>query len=172
MAEEEQVENETGESARSKLKNMMMIAVGAIVIVTVSVVGTWFFLSRSGDPAADSEAMSDETAEAPQGPALYLAMQPAFIVNYTVGARTRFLQLELSLMTRDGTAIDAANAHMPLIRDRLLEVLAQQDYQSLQTVEGKEQLVTELTRAVQSIMQEKIGRPGIETVLFRSFVMQ
>lgn len=171
MAEEDQVGNESGESARSKLKNMMMIATGAILIATISVVGTWFLLSRGGGPMVEEDTMTEDS-EAPQGPAMYLALQPAFIVNYTVGARTRFLQLELSLMTRDATALDAANTHMPLIRDRLLEVLAQQNYQSLQTVEGKEQLVTDLTQAVQAIMQEKIGRPGIETVLFRSFVMQ
>jgi len=174
MAEDdEQVENESGESARSKLKKMILIAGGGILVASLSIGGTLFFLTRGDDSMAEDAEMSEESAEeAPQGPAMYLAMQPAFIVNYTVGARTRFLQLELSLMTREGEAIDAANAHMPLIRDRLLEVLAQQDYQSLQSAEGKEQLVSELTQAVQTIMQEKIGRPGIETVLFRSFVMQ
>ncbi len=176
--EEEQVEQESGESARAKLKTMLMIAVGAILIATLSVAGTWFLLSREDNPADEdmAEEMAGEegegAAEAPRGPALYLAMEPAFIVNFMTGARTRFLQLELSLVSRNSVAIDAANTHMPLIRNNFLEVLARQDYQALQTVAGKEQLVKELTEAAQAIMQEKIGQPGIETVLFRSFVMQ
>jgi flagellar FliL protein len=99
-------------------------------------------------------------------------MQPAFIVNYQVGPRTRFLQLELSLVTRDLAAIDVANTHMPVIRNNLLSVLAQQDYEQLHTVAGKEALVAELTAAAQGVVETHLGRPGIETVLFRSFVMQ
>lgn len=172
MAEEDDVDNESGESARTKLKNSLMIAGGAILIASLSIGGTLFFLRDGSNGMAGTGDMTADGEVESQAPAMYLAMQPAFIVNYTVGARTRFLQLQLSLVTRDGETLDAANTHMPLLRDQILEVLAQQDYQSLQTAEGKEQLVTDLTETIQAIMQEKIGRPGVETVLFRSFVMQ
>lgn len=114
------------------------------------------------------EGMAAGTA----GPANYLAMQPPFIVNFNEAGRTRFLQLELSLVSRDGAAIDMANRHMPLLRNNILQTLAEQDFETLKTIEGKEQLVASLTATVQATIEEKLGRPGFETVLFRSFVMQ
>jgi flagellar FliL protein len=96
----------------------------------------------------------------------------SFIVNYSVGARTRFLQLELSIVARDHAAIDTANTYMPLIRNNLLEVLSEQDFNNLRTAQGKVQLVDDLTETIQDVMEMRLGRPGVETVLFRSFVMQ
>lgn len=176
MAEEQQAEveeTETG-SGKKKLKMMLLILVGVLVVVGVSVGGTLFLLSPGSDASADESEMSEADMEAAvdAGPANYLAMQPAFVVNYNNAGRTRFLQLELSLVSRDSVAIDTANMHMPLLRNNLLQTLAEQDFETLKTVEGKEQLVESLTATVQATIEEKLGRPGFETVLFRSFVMQ
>lgn len=176
MANETDAETEAEQAessgAKQKLKWIALIALGVILVATLSVVGTWFMLSDriGGDASADTDEMMD--ASAMTGPASYLALQPAFIVNYQVGTRTRFLQLELSLVTRDPAAIDVANTHMPVIRNNLLAVLADQDYERLHSVEGKQVLVSELTAAAQAVVESHLGRPGIETVLFRSFVMQ
>ncbi len=175
MAEEQQadVEEATG-SGKKKLKMMLLILVGVLVVAGVSVGGTLFLLSPGADDAAGETEMSEEEMNAAMnaGPANYLAMQPAFVVNFNEAGRTRFLQLELSLVSRDGEAIDTANMHMPLLRNNLLQTLAEQDFETLKTVEGKEQLVASLTATVQATIEEKLGRPGFETVLFRSFVMQ
>lgn len=177
MAEEQQDTEQGTSSARQKLKMTILIGVGVVLIMTLSVAGTWFLLSSADSAGTESSqtegpGMKDGAMMTTDGPAMYLAMQPPFVVNYTSGARTRFLQLELSLVSRSPAAIDTANAHMPLIRNNLLDVLARQDFDELQTMEGKQALVEELTAAVQAVMQEKLGHPGIETVLFRSFVMQ
>lgn len=176
MAEEEipTTGNESG--GKSRLKLLIMIIGGAVVIAMLSVGATWFLLGRGGEEEAppEPEAIPLTMPEQMQtdGPALYLALQPPFIVNYSVGARTRFLQLELSLVARDPAAIDVANTYMPLIRNNLLETLSEQDFNGLRTAEGKVQLVEDLTKTVQDVMEIRLGRPGIETVLFRSFVMQ
>lgn len=174
MANETDTETDTeqaeGGGAKQKLKWIALISLGVVLVATLSVGATWFLLSDG----AGSESAQGEMMDMPEitGPASYLAMQPAFIVNYQVGTRTRFLQLELSLVTRDLAAIDVANTHMPVIRNNLLAVLAEQDYERLHSVEGKEALVAELTTAAQAVVESHLGRPGIETVLFRSFVMQ
>ncbi len=175
MAEEQQAEVEETGAGKKKLKLMLLILVGVLVVAGVSVGGTMFLLNPGSDGPADDEAnLSEEEMAAAMnaGPANYLAMQPAFVVNFNEAGRTRFLQLELSLVSRDGAAIDTANMHMPLLRNNLLQTLAEQDFETLKTVEGKEQLVESLTATVQATIEEKLGRPGFETVLFRSFVMQ
>lgn len=174
MAEEQQAEVEETGAGKKKLKMMLLILVGVLIVAGVSVGGTMFLLNPGSDESADEAGMSEEEMQAAieAGPANYLAMQPAFVVNFNEAGRTRFLQLELSLVSRDGAAIDMANRHMPLLRNNILQTLAEQDFETLKTVEGKEQLVESLTATVQATIEEKLGRPGFETVLFRSFVMQ
>lgn len=174
MAEEQQADGEESGTGKKKLKTMLLIMVGVLVVAGVSVGGTLFLLNPGAADSTDDAGMSEEemAAAIEAGPANYLAMQPPFIVNFNEAGRTRFLQLELSLVSRDGAAIDMANTHMPLLRNNLLQTLAEQDFETLKTVEGKEQLVASLTATVQATIEEKLGRPGFETVLFRSFVMQ
>lgn len=174
MAEEQQVEGEETGAGKKKLKMMLLILVGVLIVAGVSVGGTLFLLDPGSADSAEEAAMSEEgmAEDAMAGPVNYLAMQPPFVVNFNEAGRTRFLQLELSLVSRDGAAIDMANTHMPLLRNNILQTLAEQDFETLKTVEGKEQLVASLTATVQATIEEKLGRPGFETVLFRSFVMQ
>jgi flagellar FliL protein len=151
-----------------------MILVGVLIVAGASVGGTLFLIGGDSSDGDEDEMMTGEGTGEPvdAGPANYLAMQPAFIVNFNDAGRTRFVQLELSLVSRDIAAIDIANTHMPLLRNNILQTLAEQDFEALKTVEGKEQLVAALTATVQTTIEEKLGRPGFETVLFRSFVMQ
>ncbi|WP_108124461.1 flagellar basal body-associated FliL family protein [Saccharospirillum mangrovi] len=179
MAEEE-IPTTGGEesSGKSRLKLLIMVIGGAVIIAMLSVAATWFLIGRGGGdeevapPAPEEIPLTMPEQMQTEGPAIYLALQPPFIVNYSVGARTRFLQLELSIVARDPAAIDVANTYMPLIRNNLLETLSEQDFNYLRTAQGKMDLVEELTDTIQEVMEMRLGRPGIETVLFRSFVMQ
>lgn len=174
MAEEEQTEAEDTGTGKKKLKMILLILAGVLLVAGVSVGATLFLLSPGAGQDGADEAQSEDGTETDldAGPANYLAIEPAFVVNFNEAGRTRFLQLELSLLSRDPVAIDTANTHMPLLRNDILETLALQEFDTLKTVEGKEQLVESLTATVQATIEEKLGRPGFETVLFRSFVMQ
>lgn len=175
MADEDEIEVEGGSGG--KLKLIIMIVVGVLLVAGLSVGATWFLLKdRLADPNA--EGMSDGGSEPSmalsetQGPALYHALQPAFVINYNSGGRSRFVQTELTVLTRDPASIEALITHNPLIRNNLLDVFSRQDVSTLLSEEGKQKLADELTTAIQDILVVEIGRPGIEAVLFRSFIMQ
>lgn len=172
---EEGVEEEGGKSS-GKLKMIIMIVVGVLLISGLSIFGTWFMLK---DKIAEPEAadiseipMEEPVMTVEQGEAIYHTMQPAFIVNYNVGGKSRFLQIELSVLTRDPAAIELLILHNPLIRNNLLDVFSTQDVMALATAEGKEKLAEDLTKAIQDVLIIEMGRPGIESVLYRSFIMQ
>jgi flagellar FliL protein len=180
MADEEVVDDgldeEGGKKAGGKLKMIIMVVVGVLLISGLSIFGTWFMLK---DQLADPEApdigeipMEEPVMTVDQGEAIYHAMQPAFIVNYNAAGRSRFLQVELSVLTRDPASIEVLILHNPLIRNNLLDVFSEQDVMMLGTADGKEKLAEDLTKAIQDVLIIEMGRPGIETVLFRSFVMQ
>lgn len=169
--------DEIGKSKKGgKLKMIIIIVVGILLIAGLSVFATWFLLKdkmaspENGD--INAIEMTDPSMAVSEGPAEYFDLEPAFIINYNTGGRSRYLQVELSVLTRDTEALAILELHSPLIRNNLLEVFSTQQIGELTSAEGKEMLAQELTSAVQTIVELELGRPGIETVLYRSFIIQ
>ena len=111
-------------------------------------------------------------ANVPDKPAIYYPINPPIIVNFDARGRQRFLQAELALMTRDTDVVSAIELHMPMIRNSLILLIGGHLYEELQTAEGKELLRQQCLQELQRLMQQEIGKPGIEQVLFTNFVMQ
>ena len=159
MAEVEQADAE--EKKKSPL--VLFIVVG-IVLVAASIGGTVFFMSSGGD-----EEVVEETVDPA---AIYFAINPKFQTNYEVNGRQRLFQLAVSLVTREQDVINALATHAPTIKSRLVILLSGQKFDALQTPEGREALRSECLAAVQEILNNEIGKPGVEKVLFTDFVMQ
>ncbi|BCE02235.1 flagellar basal body-associated FliL family protein [Marinicellulosiphila megalodicopiae] len=185
MAEDENKNEEaSAEDADSKkggLKKIILMVVGALLIAGISI-GLTIFLMPKPEPVVDSELTPEELmkAEVQVGEdgkpistePIYLAMKPAFISNYQVGSRQRYLQMEISLFARDQETIDVAKEHEPLLRNNIISILGAQQYDVLRTDEGKKALIDSITVEIQDILLEEMGRPGIEKVLYTSFVLQ
>jgi flagellar protein FliL len=60
---------------------------------------------------------------------------------------------------------------MPLIRNNLLLLMSNRDYQSLMSREGKDKLRQEALAEIRAV-QKKQGGADIEDLLFTSFVVQ
>lgn len=105
-------------------------------------------------------------------PALYYSMDPPLVVNFEDHQAVRFLQIGVDIMTRDPLAIEAAQKHSPLIRNNLLLVISNRDYQKLMTREGKEELRAEALAEVRKILKKETPDAVIEDLLFTSFIVQ
>jgi flagellar protein FliL len=116
----------------------------------------------------ETEAIADSKPEK----AVYHTLRPAFIVNYSTGGKPRFLQAELTVMSRDPAVVEAIITHMPLIRSQIVTFLADQDIFELQTHEGKEQLREGLRVLIDNVLSREEERSGVQSVLLTSFVMQ
>ena len=134
---------------------------------------------RSGWSGSSSKAAAAEHAAAEAAkpklpaPAQYLALEPPFVVNLN-GATggPQYLQVEIQLMTRDAVALSDLERHAPAIRARLLMLLAQQDAQGIADRAGKEKLQAQALAEVRKLMRAETGKPGVEDLLFTSFVTQ
>ncbi len=157
--------------AKQKRKKLIIIIVAVLVLLGISIGGTLTLLGAfSGDPAAEADAASE--AEPTKQPAIYYPLNPAFVVNFEDRGRSRFLQAELTLLLRDTEVTHALDTHMPAIRNALVMLLSAQSFETLQTAEGKEALREQALVKIQEVLQQEIGKPGIEQVLFVNFVMQ
>jgi len=160
----------------------LMLGVGAVLVVAVSV-GTSVFLVKSMVlPAATAEADGGHGGEAGGGhggeggkegqPAIYHAFDPPFVVNFQKPTGARYLQLSVEVVTHDPQVVEAIKQHTPLLRNNLLMLFSAQTYEELSTLEGKQRLREATLAEIQKVLQEKIGKPGVEDVYFTSFVMQ
>ncbi len=164
---------ESGGGGKKKL--IILIVIGLLVVLS-SIGGTLFllgFFDSDEDAEQEGEAAEvvEQVEEKPQ-PAMYFPIKPAFVVNFQARGRQRYLQAEITVMTRDMDIFNAMQTHAPLIKNRVVMVLSGEVYGELQTDEGKELLRQKVLDALQGIMEQEVGKMGIEEVLFTGFVMQ
>ena len=170
--EKDEAPEKTEGAEKPKSKMLLIIIIGALVVLLVSGGVAAFFILSGGDEKGKAEGESEEEVEVQHTAAIYFDFKPPFIVNYQWSGRQRYVQISLSVMTRNQAAVDAIQKHMPLIRNNLVMVFSSQDFEMLRTAEGKEAVRKAALDEMQKILLEEMGEPGIEQVLFTNFVMQ
>jgi flagellar protein FliL len=156
------------EGGKKKGKGKLLLIVGAVVVLVAGGAGGYMFM-RGGHPKSAEQAAEDK---AKAKPALYLQLDPAFVVNFQDDTALRFLQVGVNVMSHDPEAIAAVKEADPEIRNALLMLFSAQDVKTLSDVKGKQKLQASALAEVQRVLKEKIGRPGIDAVYFTSFIMQ
>lgn len=166
---------------KGKLKLIILIVVGLLIAIGGSVGATWFLMHKS-EPAAESAKKDGEKGEPAEGmgpdgkplkkEAIYEVLAPAFVVNFNVNGRQRYMQVSVALMARDKDKVDALKAHMPVLRNNLVLLFSGQNFDNLTTPVGKEMLRQLATASVQELAKKEVGDTTVEQVLFTNIVMQ
>ena len=166
-------EGEEESKPKGSALKIVLIIVLPILLIGSTVAGLYLGgVFGGGESEEVSEEDGDEEEESADGPAVYIPLDPAFVVNFASGGQARFLQITVEVMTRDATVEQQVKTHMPVIRNNLVLLFSSQTYEGVSTLEGKEALREEALEVVQGILEEETGDPGIEAVYFTSFVMQ
>ncbi|WP_432697735.1 flagellar basal body-associated FliL family protein [Marinobacterium sp. YM272] len=169
MADEAQAEDQAPKGSRKKL--IIILALVGVLLVGGAGAAAFFVFGAADEAPA-------ETAEPVREDAIYtkvrtLEGKPMFVVTLqSEDGKRHYMQAYVEAKSRSQTVVDALELHMPLIVARLNTLFSTQTFEHLMTIEGKQELRTQATELVQSIMQEKIGRPGVESILFTNLVMQ
>ncbi len=181
-----ELEEDEGNKKKGGSKLKLIIIVSAVVIVLVggSIGATLYFTGAfSGDDSEEVEEQKEEgeakkssrknkrKGKAPS-PAVYLALDPPFVVNFEDQRAVRFLQITVDVMARDQEVLDAVNTHGPAIRNNLIILFSSQDADAVGTREGKEKLRKDTLAEINKILAAEGADGGLEAVYFTSFVMQ
>lgn len=187
------VAKQAAPAKKGGMKKIIIIAVAAVVLLSGIGGGAWFFLQKSaGADSADAEPAAkgakagkheakteNKDAKVKKGkkgepalPAVYLALDPAFVVNFEDQGVVRFLQITAEVGTHDPLVLDAVKLHMPIIRNNLVMLFSNLNLATVTSREGKEKLRADALLEVQKVLQEQTGEPGVENIYFTSFVMQ
>ncbi|UTA48032.1 flagellar basal body-associated FliL family protein [Simiduia sp. 21SJ11W-1] len=116
----------------------------------------------------------DEEGEAAAKPeALYIPLQPPFVVNYGGPGRLRYLKAELTVRVHDVGAAQSVRHHMPAIRDALVSLMSRQEELVIDTQEGKEQMRKDALGAIQTVIETEEGEDsGVVDVFFDNLIVQ
>lgn len=158
---------------KSNKKTLIIIVVVVLLAIAAAVGGTLFFLGKIPGMGGDQAV-----ASAPVGPqitpsnSVYYSLEPAFVINFNAGRKQRFMQVYVSVKAQSEEAIMQVERHAPVIRNNLNILFAKQDFESLQTPEGKEEMRQAATKEVQDVLAKYGNGVTIDQVLFTNLVMQ
>jgi flagellar FliL protein len=130
-----------------------------------------FKLDKDGKITAIGAPSGGHDGENTGKAAFYYAIDPPLVVNFEDGAAVRFLQITMEVMASNQKAIDSVTKNIPLIRNNLLLLMSNRDYQVMMSREGKEKLRQEALAEIRAV-QKKQGGDDIDDLLFTSFVVQ
>ncbi len=125
-----------GKAAPPKKKSKLLIIIAAAVIVLGGGGAAAFFMMKGkSDPAAEGGEHKAEAAP-PKGPAIYVGLEPPFVVNFEGTDNVRFLQIAVQVMTRDPHVAEVVKQNDPVIRNDLLLLFGSQKSVEIASVEG------------------------------------
>jgi flagellar protein FliL len=174
------------EEPKKKGSSMIMMIVVLLVGLGAGGGGAWFMASKAAKAttahaSADAEEGADgeageggdgEHSAASKKNTLYIALDPALVVNLEDADTVRYLQVEMQLQTKKPAVEEAVKLHMPALRNALLMLLSEQDYHELLKVTGKEKLRVASLAAVRRVLKEQADMGGVDNLYFTSFVSQ
>ena len=157
--------------AAPKKGKLGLILIAVVVLLGGGGAAAYFLLAGGHDK--DKKAEASHPVENPHGPALYVALDPPFVVNFEAEQLVRFLQVTVQVMSRDPLIVEMIKSNDPVVRNDLLLLLGNQNYATISSREGKEKLRLQALEAVRKVVKGAGGKPeAVEAVYFTSFVMQ
>jgi flagellar FliL protein len=161
MSEPEAAAAAPAKKGKSKL---LLIGVPVIVLLAGGGAGAWWYMGKSPDAAAAAAEPEPETAPG------FITLDPV-IVNLADPGGRRFLRISLRLVVKsEEEAKELEEKELVLLKARsaVLELLATQKSEDLQTPEGK----TELKKQIAERATSAFGHAEVTDVLFAEFVVQ
>jgi flagellar protein FliL len=161
---------QAGVAPPKKGKLGLILTIIAVLVLGGGGAAAYFLLGGHKDPKAVAAA---KAKEAEKLPALYVALDPPFVVNFEAEQLVRFLQVTVQVMSRDPETVELVKANDPVVRNDLLLLLGGQHYETISTRDGKEKLRQQALDAVRRVVTSAGGKADkVEAVYFTSFVMQ
>ena len=166
------------------MEKKALIISSVVLLLALGGAAGWFFYTgdlmrwigmaeaEASLPAETTDGEEQAPVPQPLGDPQYLDLDPPFLVNFEMEGKLRYLQVSMSAMSRQDSALELLKAHMPHVRNNVLMILSEQKLETILTSDAKETLRETILKEMQFVLTQVSGDPGIEAVYFTSFVMQ
>ncbi|HBF50761.1 MAG TPA: flagellar basal body-associated protein FliL [Massilia sp.] len=162
---------DAGAPAGGSKKKLMIIAIAGVLLLGGGAGAGWFFLHGSGDAEAHEEAPKKKKKAKEAHKAEYVPVEQ-FVVNLQPENGDQYLQIQFTLQVNGPEQAVLIKDNMAKVRSRVLLLLSGKKASEISTVEGKQQLASEIKAVVQVPFEEEGDEQEVSDVLFTSFIIQ
>ncbi|ART82324.1 flagellar basal body-associated protein FliL [Oceanisphaera profunda] len=107
-----------------------------------------------------------------EGP-LYYTIEPDIITNYHNSGQTLgYIRVTVDLMLESTDKMPLVEQHIPLLRDAINSLLAEQDQQQIRSLTLREQLASQGLQRLNDLLLKETGETPIRRLLFTKFLYQ
>lgn len=162
----------SGAAAKGSKKKLIIIIVGALLLAAIGAGAAWFFMGKAqGGQDGHATAAPPPPKVDLSKPPVFLQMEP-FTVNLQPENGEQYLQVAFTLQVADQSQVDYLKMYMPLLRSRILLLLASRKASEIGTAEGKQKLQTDILAEVTKPFVPNAPPQSASGVFFTSFVIQ
>ncbi len=168
MAEEDNQDQAAEPEKKGGMGKFIIIGVAVVLLG----VGGFFGYQMMNPPPEDEAAEADEEQPASK-PALFASLHPPLVVNFQDEyGEAHFMQMTLEVMARDQKIVDHVKNHAAVIRNSLILMFSNINYEMVTTREGKQKMLDEALAEIQDIIKKETGDTGVEAVYFTGLIIQ
>jgi len=178
MAEEQteteaEAEGEEQPKSGGLVKKLIFAGLGLVLVAVGIFIGPMLIGGGEEEEMAEGET-PEEAVEVPSGPPIYQSLHPPLVVNLQSEAGdSHFMQITMEVMSRNQGVINSIREHTPVIRNSLILLYGNVMYESVQTREGKEEMLADGLDEIRRVMRETTGEgEDIEALYFTALVIQ
>ena len=127
------------------MNKFIIIGIAVLVVIVGGGAGAYFYL----DEAAGGQ---DSGPEVDDRAFIYVEVPPV-VANFDVKGKMRYLQITVSLQTRDSTSSDAFKANLPLIQSQVLTLMQGSQFNEINSIDGKAAFINRIESSVEQLFK-------------------
>ncbi|NKI16779.1 flagellar basal body protein FliL [Spongiibacter sp. KMU-166] len=153
-------------------KNKFVLIGLVVVLLLATAGGTWFFVKGSQPAPAMAAGGAAVAPVAALPKPKYYSLDPSFVVNLLNERTTKFLQVDVQVMTRKDNVVERLETYDVRIRHELIMMFSNLKKEQINSIEGRKEIQQKVLDTINDVLEAETGRRGIDAVYFTKFVMQ
>jgi len=114
-----------------------------------------------------------EDAEEGKNEYQYFLLEPDIITNYIKpGSRIGFVRITVELMVKSQANYDVLGNNEPLIRDKIITVLGEQNEATVKSVTDRDTIRQRCLAEINDLLYAATGKKPVEELLFTNYLYQ
>ena len=165
---------DTAAAPSGSKKKLIIMILAAVLVLGAGAGAGWYFsqgAAAHGEeeaPAKDAKKKKKKHADAKPE---YVPIE-SFTVNLQPENGEQYLQVQFTLQVGGAEQATLVKDNMAIVRNRVLLLLSSKKASEISTVEGKQQLATQIQAAVTEPFEKDGDEQEVSDVLFTSFIIQ
>lgn len=146
------------------MKKIVIICVVAVTVLLGGGAGAYVYFGLGSDSGLEEKEVDEREYT-------YTEVPPV-VANFDVKGKMRYLQITVSLQTRDETTSKLFKANLPLIQSELLSLMQGSQFNDITTIDGKAAFIKRVESNVKSLFKDNKDPIELERAMLTGFVVQ